>query len=62
MFDIVNSRALFVYQAVLSIDAEKGKPSALSIAETAHTLARYAAICQENRLVGYWSWLLQLFK
>lgn len=39
------------WRAVLSIDAEKGKPSALSIAETAHTLARYAAICQENRLV-----------
>lgn len=26
-------------------------PSQLSIQETAHTLARYAAICQENRLV-----------
>lgn len=38
-------------QAVLSVDPAKGKPSAISIAETAHTLARYAAICQANRLV-----------
>lgn len=39
------------WRAVLSIDVEKGKPSALSIAETAHTLARYAAISQANCLV-----------
>lgn len=39
------------WRAVLSIDAAKGKPSNLSIQETAHTLARYAAVCQANRLV-----------
>eukprot|EP01066_Platyproteum_vivax_P014294 Platyproteum_vivax@DN6409_c0_g1_i1.p1 len=39
------------WRAVLSIDAALDKPSALSIQETAHTLARYAAICQENKLV-----------
>ncbi|XP_055388627.1 fructose-bisphosphate aldolase 2-like [Condylostylus longicornis] len=39
------------WRAVLSIDPVKGKPSDLSIAETAHTLARYAAICQSCRLV-----------
>jgi len=37
------------WRAVLKIG--DGMPSALSISETAHTLARYAAICQENRLV-----------
>lgn len=37
------------WRAVLKIGDKM--PSALSIAETAHTLARYAAICQENRLV-----------
>jgi fructose-bisphosphate aldolase class I len=39
------------WRAVLEIDEAKQKPSQLSINETAHTLARYAAICQENRLV-----------
>lgn len=39
------------WRAVLSIDPKKGKPSDLSIKETAHTLARYAAICQANGLV-----------
>ena len=37
------------WRAVLKIGQEL--PSALSIAETAHSLARYAAICQENGLV-----------
>jgi fructose-bisphosphate aldolase class I len=39
------------WRAVLSIDAATGKPSDLAIQETAHTLARYASICQENRIV-----------
>lgn len=39
------------WRCVLNIDQKTGKPSQLSIDETAHTLARYAAICQENRLV-----------
>lgn len=39
------------WRAVLSIDVEKGKPSNLCIQETVHTLARYAAICQQNGLV-----------
>jgi len=39
------------WRAVLSIDVLKQKPSPLCIQETAHSLARYAAICQENRLV-----------
>eukprot|EP01071_Lankesteria_metandrocarpae_P001305 Lankesteria_metandrocarpae@DN1460_c0_g1_i1.p1 len=39
------------WRAVLSIDTAKGKPTNVSIQETAHTLARYAAICQENKLV-----------
>nr|CEL69323.1 TPA: fructose-1,6-bisphosphate aldolase [Neospora caninum Liverpool] len=39
------------WRAVLSIDPAKGKPSNLSIIEVAHGLARYAAICQANRLV-----------
>ncbi|KAK2197086.1 bifunctional Fructose-bisphosphate aldolase [Babesia duncani] len=47
-----NAGARFAkWRAVLSIDVAKGKPSNLSIMETAHTLARYAAICQENGLV-----------
>jgi len=37
------------WRAVLKIG--NNMPSDLSIQETAHTLARYAAICQENRLV-----------
>lgn len=39
------------WRCVLSIDPKSGKPSQLCIDETAHTLARYASICQENRLV-----------
>eukprot|EP01066_Platyproteum_vivax_P017741 Platyproteum_vivax@DN7429_c0_g1_i1.p1 len=39
------------WRAVLSISTKDGKPSELSIQETVHTLARYAAICQENKLV-----------
>ncbi|AFZ80518.1 fructose-bisphosphate aldolase, putative [Theileria equi strain WA] len=39
------------WRAVLSIDQAKNKPSPLSVAETSHTLARYAAICQSNGLV-----------
>lgn len=39
------------WRCVLTIDQKTGKPSQLSIDETAHTLARYASICQENRLV-----------
>ena len=39
------------WRAVLVIDQATGKPSDLSIKETAHTLARYATICQENKLV-----------
>jgi fructose-bisphosphate aldolase class I len=37
------------WRAVVKIG--RNVPSQLSIDETAHTLARYAAICQENRLV-----------
>jgi fructose-bisphosphate aldolase class I len=37
------------WRAVLKID--KGSPSEQSIQENAWTLARYAAICQENGLV-----------
>ncbi|GAM21360.1 hypothetical protein SAMD00019534_045350 [Acytostelium subglobosum LB1] len=39
------------WRAVLKIDVPKGLPSQLAITENAHTLARYAAICQENGLV-----------
>ncbi|OEH77885.1 hypothetical protein cyc_05383 [Cyclospora cayetanensis] len=39
------------WRAVLSIDPSQGKPSDRSIAEVAYGLARYAAICQQNRLV-----------
>eukprot|EP00921_Rhytidocystis_pertsovi_P017263 GHVQ01027128.1.p1 GENE.GHVQ01027128.1~~GHVQ01027128.1.p1 ORF type:complete len:400 (+),score=45.88 GHVQ01027128.1:98-1201(+) len=39
------------WRAVLNIDPKLGKPSNLSIMETAHGLARYAAICQANGLV-----------
>lgn len=38
------------WRAVLTMNGGAG-PSALSIQETAHTLARYASICQQNRLV-----------
>lgn len=39
------------WRAVLSINHSQGKPSDRSIAEVAYGLARYAAICQQNRLV-----------
>ncbi|KAF2073340.1 hypothetical protein CYY_005358 [Polysphondylium violaceum] len=39
------------WRAVLRIDVPKGLPSQTSIVENAHTLARYAAICQANGLV-----------
>ncbi|EEQ98256.1 fructose-1,6-bisphosphate aldolase, putative [Perkinsus marinus ATCC 50983] len=39
------------WRAVLKIDEAKQMPSQLSIEETAHTLARYASICQANGLV-----------
>jgi fructose-bisphosphate aldolase class I len=38
------------WRAVLKIGSD-GRPSALSIKETAHTLARYGSICQDNGLV-----------
>lgn len=37
------------WRAVLKIG--NGRPSDLSILETAHSLARYASICQDNGLV-----------
>ena len=36
---------------VLQLDPEKGLPSDLAIADTVHTLARYASICLSERLV-----------
>jgi fructose-bisphosphate aldolase, class I len=39
------------WRAVLKIDAAAGCPSELSVHQNAYTLARYAAICQENGLV-----------
>lgn len=39
------------WRCVLTINTKENKPSQLAIDETAHTLARYATICQENRLV-----------
>ncbi|CDI80998.1 Fructose-bisphosphate aldolase, related [Eimeria acervulina] len=39
------------WRAVLQIDEAKGKPSEQSISEVAYGLARYAAICQKNKLV-----------
>lgn len=39
------------WRAVLQIDEAKNKPSNQSIAEVAYGLARYAAICQQNKLV-----------
>jgi len=39
------------WRAVLTIDPKTNKPSPLSIQETAHSLARYATICQEAKLV-----------
>jgi len=50
--DYYNAGARFAkWRAVLVIDRKKNKPSNLSILETAHGLARYAAICQANKLV-----------
>ncbi|KAF4674222.1 hypothetical protein FOL46_005579 [Perkinsus olseni] len=39
------------WRTVLKIDEAKQMPTQLSIEETAHNLARYASICQENGLV-----------
>merc|ERR1719162_2218154 len=39
------------WRNVLQLDQEKGLPSDLAIADTVHTLARYASICQSERLV-----------
>merc|ERR1711937_585040 len=39
------------WRAVLTIDQKTNKPSQLSTQETAHSLARYATICQEAKLV-----------
>lgn len=40
------------WRAVFTIDVAKGKPSDLCIKENVHALARYAAICQANKLVA----------
>merc|ERR1719443_741273 len=39
------------WRNVLQLDPAKGLPSDLAIADTVHTLARYASICQSERLV-----------
>ncbi len=39
------------WRNVLQLDPAKGLPSELAIADTVHTLARYASICQSERLV-----------
>lgn len=39
------------WRNVLQLDPAKGLPSSLAIADTTHTLARYASICQSERLV-----------
>merc|ERR1719437_119145 len=39
------------WRNVLQLDPEKGLPSDLAIMDTVHTLARYASICQSERLV-----------
>jgi len=39
------------WRNVLQLDPETGLPSDLAIADTVHTLARYASICQSERLV-----------
>jgi len=39
------------WRAVLKIDPATGCPSPIAIQENAHSLARYAVICQENGLV-----------
>lgn len=39
------------WRNVLQLDQEKGLPSDLAIQDTVHVLARYASICQSERLV-----------
>jgi len=39
------------WRNVLQLDPEKGLPSPVAIADTVHVLARYASICQSERLV-----------
>merc|ERR1712056_171630 len=39
------------WRNVLQLDPAKGLPSELAIADTVHTLARYASICQSEGLV-----------
>jgi len=39
------------WRNVLQLDPAKGLPSDAAIADTVHTLARYASICQSERLV-----------
>jgi len=39
------------WRNVLQLDPTKGLPSDVAIADTVHTLARYASICQSERLV-----------
>merc|ERR1711972_224435 len=39
------------WRNVLQLDPAKGLPSDLAIADTVHTLARYASICQSEGLV-----------
>merc|ERR1711862_218486 len=39
------------WRNVLQLDPDKGLPSDLAIADTVHTLARYATICQSEGLV-----------
>ena len=39
------------WRAVLKIDPNNGLPSEVAIKETAHSLARYGSICQQNGLV-----------
>jgi fructose-bisphosphate aldolase class I len=39
------------WRNVLQLDPEKGLPSDVSIADTVHILARYASICQSEKLV-----------
>merc|ERR1719384_2010940 len=39
------------WRNVLQLDPQKGLPSDAAIADTVHTLARYASICQSERLV-----------
>merc|ERR1719379_2089274 len=39
------------WRNVLQLDPEKGLPSDVAIADTVHILARYASICQSEKLV-----------